>query len=547
MGHQPTIFYILENETLGTWWVGRMESTLDGYGMSPYRSITQDELNDKLVEKYHCPNAYLTLVTLNKRWSACYGVERWLSKLDYKINREPEKYKELEELLRAGWYGENETSTLSVLHVLEHNQPIDKIFKKLVKSREGLTRCLNTHIGKTRAERYQSQKSDPEFLKTIGRKKVLMDMKKKQKLPKPSTLQKYNIQDHEIEECMGPKGNIYKIDCEISGKSYIGKTIQPLKRRIQQHRDSGSCCRALSQAIKDHGWENFKFSTIWEGNASLLGEMERKLISEHGTMEPGGYNLREGGGRSERVSDTSRKLMIEKQREISKRRGGLLGKLCQNKLSWSLRLTRDGMTHTVGPFNTKEEAIECQKKFTEDPDDFEIPPPKRQGNGVANGIYYRKDRDKWQVSQWIDGKKVSLGVYKTNEEAKDALERYKKNPEKFVKPCDRDDKGVTFKKNENVWQCVFYDGKTNKFIGRYQTKQEAIDARNQYLEDPEKFITQKQRTSPGQGGVSYKPKSGKWQVSPWIDGKNVYLGQFVSEEEAREVLAKFREKKTILE
>ena len=58
MGHQPTIFYVLENETLGTWWVGKMTSTLDGCGMPPYRSITQDELNEKLSEKYHYPNAY---------------------------------------------------------------------------------------------------------------------------------------------------------------------------------------------------------------------------------------------------------------------------------------------------------------------------------------------------------------------------------------------------------------------------------------------------------------------------------------------------------
>jgi len=243
-----------------------MESTLDGCGMSPYRSITQDQLNDKLVDKYHYPNAYLTLVTLNKRWNACYGVERWLSKLEYKINKEPERYKELKKLLQAGWSDDDftETSTLSVLHVVEHNQPIDKIFKKLVTSREGLNRCLN-------------KVKDPDFLKVISRKKVLMDMKKKQKLPKPSTLQKYNIKDQEIEECMGPKGIIYKIDCEVSGKSYIGKTIQPLKKRIRQHQDCNSYCRALSQAIKDHGWETLNFpqsgkemrvySVKWSGNS----------------------------------------------------------------------------------------------------------------------------------------------------------------------------------------------------------------------------------------------------------------------------------------
>ena len=161
---------------------------------------------------------------------------------------------------------------------------------------------------------------------------------------------------------------------------------------------------------------------------------------------PGGYNLREGGGRSERVSDTSRTLMIEKQREISKRRGGLLGKLVPNGDSWSVSIPRNGARYRVGPFKTKKEAIEVQKKFTEDPDGFEIPPPKRVGNGKGTCIYYRKDRNKWTVLPHINGKPVSLGVYKTEEEAKDVLERYKKNPEKFVKPCDRDDKGVTFKK-----------------------------------------------------------------------------------------------------
>src|SRR6056300_1966120 len=222
MGHQPTIFYVLENETLGTWWVGKMTSTLDGCGMPPYRSITQDQLNEKLSEKYHNPNAYLTLLTLNKRWNACNGVERWLSKLEYKINKEPEKYKELKKLLMAGWDDNDftETSTLSVLHVLKENQPIDEIFKKLVKSRRSLKRCLNNTNFETRKERYQRQKANPDFLKRISREKVLMDMKKKQKLPKPETLTKHEIKDEEIKEVMEPQGIIYKI-VGPSGKSYI--------------------------------------------------------------------------------------------------------------------------------------------------------------------------------------------------------------------------------------------------------------------------------------------------------------------------------------
>jgi len=346
---------------------------------------------------------------------------------------------------------------------------------------------------------------------------------------------------------MGPAGIIYRIHCEVSGKSYIGKTIQPLKTRIQQHKGNNkNSCRALSEATQEHGWDNFKVFVIWEGNATILGEMERKLISEHGTLEPGGYNIREGGGRSERVSDISRKLMIEKQREISKRRDGLLGNLVKNGInkdgtvtSWSINVARDGITHRVGPFKTKEEAIEVQKKFTEDPDGFEIPPPKRVGNGKGIGIFYSKSRDKWQVIPCIDGKNIHLGRYKTEEEAKEALERYRKDPENFVKPTlprNIDDKGVTFKKNENMWQSSFYDGKKNKFLGKYTTKQEAINARNKYLEDPENFVRPNQKKS---GNI--RPRGNGWQLTY----RSKYIGSYKTKEEATEVLERY--KKEILQ
>lgn len=180
---RPTIFYILENKDLGTWWVGKMTVTITGQ-FPPYRSVTQDELYNKLQEKYeHLPNAHLTLSPLNKGWVACYGVERWLSNLEYKINKEPQKYRELKELLTAGWDGVGGVSTLSVLHVFRENQPIDEIFKKLVKNREGLTRCLNSIKCQTREE----------ILKNKARTEVLNRMKKTGNIPKQSTLEKYGI------------------------------------------------------------------------------------------------------------------------------------------------------------------------------------------------------------------------------------------------------------------------------------------------------------------------------------------------------------------
>lgn len=179
----PTIFYILENRDLGTWWVGKMAITLND-GWPPYRPVTQDELYNNLQEKYEqFSNPYVILSPINNGWVSCYGVERWLSKLEYNINKEPEKYRELKELLMAGWNGDGGVSTLSVLHVFRENQPIDEIFKKLVKSREGLTRCLNTKTNRTHEER----------LKADAKKKVIRNMKKTGKIPKQSTLKKYDI------------------------------------------------------------------------------------------------------------------------------------------------------------------------------------------------------------------------------------------------------------------------------------------------------------------------------------------------------------------
>ena len=331
MSRQPTIFYILENQALGTWWIGKMESTLDGCGMCPYRSITQDELNDKLSEKYHNPNAYLTLIPL-KRFVVCYGVERWLSKLEYKINKEPEKYQELEKLLKAGWDDDIETSTLSVLHVLEHNQPINKIFKKLVSSREGLTRCLNTYTGKTRAEKYQESKKDPDFMYKRARKEVLRNMEKTGKLPKPETLAKYGIKEDDLREIMGPRGIIYKITSP-SGKVYVGQTIQKFNVRIRSHQRKDSKCTLLKRAIDKYG-DEMKYEIVEEDvPQEQLDEREIYWINELHSLAPNGYNLNTGGNYKKEITQEAKNNVQNGMNKAKILRDGYLGSVYkQNNL-----------------------------------------------------------------------------------------------------------------------------------------------------------------------------------------------------------------------
>ena len=50
--YDPTIFFILENEELGTWWVGQTKMRLDMDGFQKCRPISQNELIAKLESKY---------------------------------------------------------------------------------------------------------------------------------------------------------------------------------------------------------------------------------------------------------------------------------------------------------------------------------------------------------------------------------------------------------------------------------------------------------------------------------------------------------------
>jgi len=523
MGHQPTIFYILENQILGTWWVGKIESTLDGYGMCPYRSITQDQLNDKLVERYHSPNAYLTLVTLNKRWSACYGVERWLSKLEYKINKEPEKYQELEELLKAGWDGENETSTLSVLHVLEHGQPVDKIFKKLVTSREGLTRCLNTNKYRT----YEDRKKDPDFLKRISREKVLRQMEKTKKLPKPETLAKHGIREDGIKECMGdqeieevtegPKGIIYKISSP-SGKVYVGQTIRSFEKRMQEHRQETSCCTFIKRAIDKYGDEmNYE---IVEENVpqEQLDEREIYWIKELNSLAPDGYNLTTGGQSSKEYSQELKDKIrdIKNTQKIDK--DGYMGyvsKIC-NLFYPHVRQYGKKVHVSYGGFQTEEEAIEVLKEYTKDPENFTAV-NNRTRNKVGSVC---KSRGKWSAGY----KQIYLGEYETKEQAQEALEKYLKDPENI--PSFKRNVG-NISKNRNKWRLKY----KRKYLGSYDTKEEAQEALERHIKNPENFI--KPEVQRRHGSVA------KYNNRLKASHKGIFLGGYDTKEQAQEALENY--------
>jgi len=189
--------FILENENLGTWYVGKINIKMGKDGFPIHRTVTQDQLNDNLYKKYiQYENPYINLIFLNETHHVCHGIERWLTLLDYKIKRDPEKYKEIKKLLTAGW-SVNDTlgySSIYVLNIPEDDTP--RIYENLKKnwvsqSNYNLKTCLNVK-SHTRHERYIKNKQNPKFLFEQARKYIVYRMNKGY-TPKKSTLIKYNL------------------------------------------------------------------------------------------------------------------------------------------------------------------------------------------------------------------------------------------------------------------------------------------------------------------------------------------------------------------
>ena len=203
MSHYPTSFFILDNEELGTCWIGQTKMRLDINGRSLLPHISREQLIDKLATKYE-EYSYPCLEVERVKKDGTYlfyGLEQWLTKLKCEIKRNPRKLRDVNELLTAGWIEGDPTinSTVHVLHINNTKEVVQNVYRKLLREWEAKGfRCLN----KLRCKTYEDKKRDPDFMYNRARKEVLRQIKKTGKMPKQSTVEKYQIKEDEIKECM---------------------------------------------------------------------------------------------------------------------------------------------------------------------------------------------------------------------------------------------------------------------------------------------------------------------------------------------------------
>lgn len=87
---------------------------------------------------------------------------------------------------------------------------------------------------------------------------------------------------------------LYKVTNNVSGKLYIGVSIDP-ERRWNQHRTLNTRASALKDAIKKYGSDCFSFDLMCCGEDSYIDDLEVKAIQLYNTQVPNGYNITLGG------------------------------------------------------------------------------------------------------------------------------------------------------------------------------------------------------------------------------------------------------------
>jgi group I intron endonuclease len=108
-------------------------------------------------------------------------------------------------------------------------------------------------------------------------------------------------------------GYIYMHVNKITGKKYVGQTVQELERRFRESDQvyrSYKSCTAFFNALVEYGWSNF-ITYILEGDVpdDKLNEREEYHINLNKTYAPHGYNLKiVSEGRQRQSNETKEKI-----------------------------------------------------------------------------------------------------------------------------------------------------------------------------------------------------------------------------------------------
>ncbi|AGE56076.1 GIY-YIG catalytic domain-containing endonuclease [Acanthocystis turfacea Chlorella virus MO0605SPH] len=145
------------------------------------------------------------------------------------------------------------------------------------------------------------------------------------------------------------------------GKSYIGQTTRPIEERFREHQTKPDCV-AIYGAIQKHGWESFE-KHWYEVPDEELNQHEELMVEVLGTLAPGGYNLKEGGGSGGKLCEEVKQKM---SKSLTGDKNPMFGKTHTDNAKEKMSVALTGlMSGEKNPMFGRTHTDDAKKKISE--------------------------------------------------------------------------------------------------------------------------------------------------------------------------------------
>ena len=266
-------------------------------------------------------------------------------------------------------------------------------------------------------------------------------------------------------------GSVYKMTNKFNKKIYFGKTIH-FKKRMSQHRRRAKKGKTyLANAIRKHGWENFKVEIMIDDVPEEdLDMLEKSYIEIYNSMNPKkGYNLTKGGEGTSgyRFTEEWRKNASKRMKMHQSKRDqfGTITFSRKKKVYTVSGPQINGNQPYVGQYDSQEEAknaLEIYNKTGKKTASTRTGHMRKRGSGAIKERFGR-----FQTFY----KTKYLGSFTTKEAAEAAINHFRQTGKRFLRR-----KG-SIRKRKSRFEASY----SRKYIGRYSSKQEAEEAIKKHL------------------------------------------------------------------
>ena len=228
-----------------------------------------------------------------------------------------------------------------------------------------------------------------------------------------------------LKEASQVVGEIYKMTCKTTGKSYVGQTVSHAKNREKyrptgyirrngahiseaKHEKRGYQCTYLNNAIRKYGEEDFEIELIMRCPREDMDAWEIHWIDKLNTLAPKGYNLTQGGKVLLKESvkpEGMEKQYVKTPRNASKTREAIAKWSASSKAFYATEEGFASMSNRVQVFNF-EKHFQQHKHFKLLADDDNYIRLQKNKDGVLTGVivyFSNLDRIKYQRVSEAEG------------------------------------------------------------------------------------------------------------------------------------------------